>query len=125
MNFKRTTERLGKVLALKCPRCEQGNLFINPNPYRFKNVGKMPANCAHCGQPFSLEPGFYFGAAYVSYGLTVALFVAVVVATYVLFDPVRPLVYLLAVIVAILLASPYLFLLSRSIWIAFFVKKQA
>ena len=124
MNLKRTTERLGNVLALKCPRCEKGDLFINQNPYKFKKVGKMPANCAHCGQAFSLEPGFYFGAAYVSYGLTVALFVAVVIATYVLFDPVGPLVYLIAVIVAILLASPYLFLLSRSIWIAFFVKKQ-
>ncbi len=40
----------------------------------------MPNACPVCGEDFLREPGFYFGAAYVSYGLTVALWVAVLVA---------------------------------------------
>ena len=40
----------------------------------------MHKECAACGEDFEREPGFYFGAAYVSYALTVALWVAVLVA---------------------------------------------
>lgn len=124
MSLNRKMERLGKVLSLKCPRCEQGDLFINKNPYSLKGIGKMPSNCPNCGQAYSLEPGFYFGAAYVSYGLSVALFCAVFVAMYILVRPENVLYYFIAIIIAILLAAPYLFLLSRSIWIAFFVRRK-
>jgi uncharacterized protein (DUF983 family) len=30
----------------------------------------MPDRCAHCGQPYMPEPGFYYGAMFVSYIFT-------------------------------------------------------
>ncbi|WP_315820514.1 hypothetical protein [Paraflavitalea speifideaquila] len=44
----------------------------------------MPESCPECKQPYELEPGFWYGTAYVSYALSVALSVTTFVAWYVL-----------------------------------------
>ncbi len=49
----------------KCPRCRQGDLFVSP--MRLKNPIDMPEKCAHCGQRLEPEPGFYYGAMFISY----------------------------------------------------------
>jgi uncharacterized protein (DUF983 family) len=77
-------QKLYSILRLKCPRCHQGDLFVNPNPYNPNQLSEMPDNCAHCGQKYLLEPGFFYGAMYVSYALTIAMSVAVFVAMHVL-----------------------------------------
>jgi hypothetical protein len=40
----------------------------------------MYRSCPKCGADFVKEPGFYFGASYVSYALTIAIWVAVLIA---------------------------------------------
>ncbi len=86
--------------------------------------------CLHCGERFSREPGFYFGAAYVSYALTVALWVAVLVAL-LTFDALglitfsfftNPLTFIVSGVVTLVVLLPVVYRLSRSIWINFFVK---
>ncbi|MGB0196394.1 MAG: DUF983 domain-containing protein [Flavobacteriales bacterium] len=67
--------RLGALLNNRCPKCYEGRLF-NSHAYDLKRVSEMPAKCPVCGEDFAREPGFYFGAAYVSYALTVALWIA-------------------------------------------------
>ncbi|HEX8547240.1 MAG TPA: DUF983 domain-containing protein, partial [Cytophagaceae bacterium] len=62
------------ILKLKCPRCHQGDIFANKNPFKFSTLSKIHKNCSCCGQDFEPEPGFYFGAMYVSYGLGVVYF---------------------------------------------------
>lgn len=125
--FKGT--KLYSILKFKCPKCHRGNLYKDSNPYRLKSLTDMHVKCECCGEKFSKEPGFYFGAAYVSYALTVALWVAVWVAL-VVFDALGwisfsffedPLVFLTAGVVALILGLPYLYRLSRSIWINMFV----
>ncbi|MBX9852928.1 MAG: DUF983 domain-containing protein [Cytophagaceae bacterium] len=61
------------ILKMKCPRCHKGDLFIDKNPYNFKMLSKMPAECAVCGQPPTPEPGFYYGAMYASYFICIAM----------------------------------------------------
>ncbi len=63
------------ALKLKCPRCGIGNLFKNPNPYHLKTLFDMPRYCDHCKFDLENEPGYYFGAMYVSYGLTVGMII--------------------------------------------------
>ena len=46
-------------------------MFSNPNPWKLKEMTKMPQHCPVCGQLFELEIGFWYGTAYVSYLLTV------------------------------------------------------
>jgi ribosomal protein S27AE len=115
--------KLYSMLRWKCPRCHEGDLFNNPNPYDPSTIGDMPENCPNCGQKFLLEPGFYYGAMYVSYALTVALSVAVFVAMIVLWE-FNTLWYLGLNALAIILCFPWIFRTSRAVWFNFFVSYQ-
>lgn len=114
-------QMLYSVLHWKCPQCHEGELFVNPNPYNPNTIGDMPHQCGHCGQKFLLEPGFYYGAMYVSYALTVALSVAVFVAMVVLWE-FHTLWFLGLNALVILALFPIIFRTSRAVWINLFVK---
>ncbi len=111
--------RLFSIFRLKCPRCHEGNLFLTKNPYNYSNIDKMPDHCPVCNKKYWPEPGFYYGAMYVSYALTIALSVAVFVAMSVLwhFDLAW---YLGINTVSILILFPPIFRVSRAIWFNFF-----
>jgi hypothetical protein len=55
----------------KCPHCHHGEMFVNRNPYAIMSMSKMPSHCALCGRSFFPETGFYWGAMYMSYVMTV------------------------------------------------------
>lgn len=109
------------VLKLKCPKCREGNLFLNKNSYQIKGFFDMPNNCSKCGQDFQIETGFYYGAMYVSYGITIALTVAVFVALTVL-NLYSITSFLIADVITLLITMPYVFKLSRAIWIKLMIK---
>ncbi|MEZ7885716.1 MAG: DUF983 domain-containing protein [Flavobacteriales bacterium] len=121
---------LGSVIWNKCPKCRTGNLFVNKSSFRIKGFTDFNDNCPHCAEDFQREPGFYFGASYVSYGLTVAIWVAVYVAlitfnaigliSYTFSD--NPWTFLIIGVVTLLILLPAIFRLSRSLWISMFVK---
>ncbi|MFB0924423.1 MAG: DUF983 domain-containing protein, partial [Vicingaceae bacterium] len=71
---------VSSILTCKCPKCHEGNLFLNEKTYQYKKFLDMPDNCPKCNQDYQIEAGFYLGAMFVSYALTVALTVAVFVA---------------------------------------------
>ncbi len=114
------------VLTNKCPRCRQGDLFTEKNPYKLKTTMRMPENCAVCGQKFELEPGFYFGTGYVSYGLSIAIFAMIFILwglTIGLSVYNNSIIECLITGIVILIAmQPVLQRMARSVWIAFFVK---
>jgi uncharacterized protein (DUF983 family) len=123
---------VGSMLALRCPSCRKANLFVNPNTYSFHKLGENKTTCDVCGADLHPEPGFYFGAAYVSYALIVALWVSVLVALKV-FDAIgwiefgfltHPITFLTTGIAINAIAFPYLFRLSRSIWAHFFIRPE-
>ena len=113
---------LYSILFQKCPRCHEGELFEEYNPYKLNRIFDMPERCPKCDQLYQLEPSFFYGAMYVNYGLTVAISVAVFVAMYVLGSPWEMHEYLIGIIGSILILSPLTFRLGRSIWINFFIK---
>lgn len=117
---------LEATLRQKCPRCREGNMFKYKNPYRLKTLFSMYKNCPVCGQRMELEPGFYFGTAYVSYSLTVAFSVSTLVAWWVLIGlsthDNRIFVWLSINGISLILLQPYFMRLSRTIWLSFFVK---
>lgn len=113
---------LGAWLGLKCPRCRKGRLFTYRNPYNIAHVQDMPDHCPVCGQPFSLEPGFYFGATYVSYAINIGLFMGFFVVSFFVLHIPYTIWTSMGLVAAALLLTPILFRLSRAIWISFFVK---
>jgi uncharacterized protein (DUF983 family) len=116
------------VLTNKCPHCRRGNLFVDPNPYNLRNTMKMPEKCPVCGQNFELQTGFYFGTGFVSYGLSVMLIAigfAVWAMAFGLSVKDNSIFWCLGVNIGVLLLlQPVLQRLSRSIWIALFVKYE-
>jgi hypothetical protein len=81
----------------------------------------MPKKCPKCGQDFEIETGFYYGAMYVSYAITIALIVAVFTAL-IVFNIFSIELFLLLDFIALLITLPYVFKVSRSIWIALMIK---
>ncbi|NEN22892.1 DUF983 domain-containing protein [Cryomorpha ignava] len=130
MGFKNS--KFYSMVAMTCPRCHEGDLFKTKSAYK-KGMADMNPRCTHCGEDFGREPGYYYGAAYVSYGLTVALWVAVFVAL-VTFDALGiisfsffddAVLFLVVGISVLLILMPVLYRLSRSMWIHMFVKYRA
>lgn len=106
------------LLECKCPVCHEGKVFPN-GAYDLANFHRMPGHCPVCNKSFLPEPGFYFGAMYVSYAFTVAVTVTVWVALAVLFDPPES-VTISAMIGAVVLFMPLSFRYSRMLWLYWF-----
>jgi hypothetical protein len=75
--------------------------------------------CSYCGAPFTPEPGFYFGALYVSYAFTVAIFFAEWMVLHFLFSP-PDWVYVTAIILSVFLFIPISFRYSRILFLHWF-----
>ena len=111
------------ILAEKCPRCHQGPMFIN-KWYQLSANNKMVDKCSVCGQRTQLEPGFYHGTGYVSYGLTVG-FSIVTFATWIAVTGIglkdgRIFYWLGANVVLLILLQPFFMRWSRMLWLSWF-----
>jgi uncharacterized protein (DUF983 family) len=120
INPIRKGTKLYSIVNLKCPRCQEGNLFLTQNPYNLKMFDKMPNKCTVCSEDFLRESGFYWGAMMVSHATTtvVAVIVHVIVHFFAGWE-IAPNV--ISIVTAILLLFPIVFRNSRAIWINFFV----
>lgn len=109
------------VVRFKCPHCHEGEFFVDRNPYNLSKVGNVLEECSVCHRRFSPEPGFYFGAMYVSYALTVAMFVTAYVATIVLHPQASTGLTVAIVLATLVVTTPWLYALSKSMYAAIFI----
>lgn len=118
MEFRKT--KVYSILNNKCPHCNQGNFFKTNHPYNLKEFGIMNKKCDKCNEDFIKEPGYYFGASYVSYALTVGLGIGLYLLLGILLEmeTIPFLVIFSSLLIALL---PLLYRVSRLIWINFFV----
>lgn len=122
MNYSQT--KLYSVLKNKCPRCHQGNFFETNDPYNLKSFSRMNARCPLCNEDFQREPGYYFGATYVSYGLTVGFGIALFVIFCMVFN-FETIPFLLIFTALLILLLPLFYRFARLIWINLFVNFKA
>jgi uncharacterized protein (DUF983 family) len=61
----RAVRLLMRALGLRCPRCGAQSLF--------RNWFAMHARCSVCQLRFEREQGYFLGAMYINYGVTVVL----------------------------------------------------
>jgi uncharacterized protein (DUF983 family) len=118
MNFRET--KLYSILNNKCPQCHKGNFWETGNPYDLKRFSKMNNRCPVCNEDFKREPGYYFGATYVSYGMTVAFGIAlyIILAGIYNIDTISFLIIFSALLVILM---PVFYRSARLVWINFFV----
>jgi len=112
--------KLYSIFRLKCPRCQEGNLFLVKNPYNLKMFDKMPDKCPVCGEDFLRESGFYWGAMMVSHATTTVIAVVVHLIVYYFAGwEIAP--NIISIVTVILIMFPAVFRNSRAIWINIFV----
>ena len=80
----------------------------------------MNPHCDHCGQSFMPEPGFYYGAMYVSYAFYVAVVVAGIIVgiNWMGMEVLEILPYLIGIFVVL---TPVFFRMARRVWLTIFV----
>lgn len=123
MNLFGKGSKVYSIVHMKCPRCQEGEVFKEPNPYNLGRMFQMHQTCSHCGLRYEFEPGVYYGAMYVSYAYAVAVFVATYIIMSIIYDPgIWDIVIALSVI--LVFGSPLIFRLARITWLNFFIKYQ-
>ena len=116
--FKKGT-KLYSVFKNKCPRCQEGDFFINSTPYKFKNNLKIHERCGNCNLKYMIEPSFFYGAMYISYALTVAFAIAIFVISYLLnFSLITSFISIISILI---LLTPLTMRLSRILYINMFI----
>lgn len=118
MNYEQT--KLYSIINNKCPHCHKGNFFETNNHYHLKRFSIMNARCPECNEDFRREPGYYFGATYVSYALTVGFGIILFLLFCGVFNAsTTHFLWVFGSLLIILL--PVFYRLARLIWINFFV----
>jgi len=80
----------------------------------------MNDHCGHCGLKYQIEPSFFYGAMYVSYGLNVAVGIAAFIVSFVFFGTTIEQSFL-SIIITLVLLFPFVLRLSRNIYINMFI----
>ena len=111
--------KLLAVLQGRCPQCREGKLFPHA-AYNLTKFTKINEHCSSCGVKFEREPRFFDGAMYISYGLSVGLFLVSAFIIYMLFHPVSENVYMIAIISEVVLLYPIMFRSSRVFYLYIF-----
>jgi uncharacterized protein (DUF983 family) len=112
--------KLYNIVKGKCPHCHEGDFFLS-HPYDLKKLGDIYDECQVCNNTFHPEPGFYFGAMYISYALGTAYFVTIVVALYVLNIEIEYLRKVIIISIGWLFLSLKMHSLSKIIWANIFM----
>lgn len=112
------------ILTMRCPRCREGKMFPERTLYTSRFM-KMNDRCSCCNQSFMPEPGYYFGAMFVSYGINAAFFITVWLAMYITMDEISVTSMIIALLVIIFGLLPITFRLSRVLWIYIFIRYQS
>lgn len=103
------------IFYLKCPRCHEGNLFETAT-FSFQKPFDMYDRCPNCQQNYMPEPGFYFGAMFISYIFTAFFSIGFVAFFHWVLDWGMAASFgLLITVCAIFFV--YIFRLARSTWI--------
>lgn len=109
---------LVSVIEGRCPQCRQEKMFVS-KPYSSKFL-EMNKSCSHCGLQYEREPGFFYGAMYVSYILSVGILLVTGTFVYFLGNDPDLWVYITSVVLVSLILYPINFRLSRILFIHLF-----
>lgn len=111
--------KLYSVVSGVCPVCHEESMYKENNPYKLNSIYDMHEHCANCKTKYKIEPSFFYGAMYVSYGLGVAFAIATFLAAHYLVG-LNLLSSFIAIIGVLIILMPVIMRLSRNIWINFF-----
>ena len=112
--------KLYSILTGTCPKCQNESMYLDKNAYNLSRIFEMHERCSHCGTKYKIEPSFFFGAMYVSYGVGIAVGVAAFIVSY-FFIGTNLKIAFISIIAALVLLMPFIMRISRNIWINMFI----
>ena len=112
--------KIYSIITGACPRCHEENMYVNKNPYAISETLKMHERCSNCNTKYKIEPSFFYGSMYVSYGVGIAFAVAAFVISYVFLGS-STITAFIAIIGTMIGFLPIILRLSRNIWINLFM----
>jgi uncharacterized protein (DUF983 family) len=113
---KRT--RLVAILQGRCPRCREGKIFTWP-VRKISKFNVMNNECPCCGVRLEPEPGFYQGAMYVGYAITIAC-IGVISAILYRLNVKSEWTYIFSIITFMVLIAPLNYRYSRILYLHLF-----
>jgi len=122
-NNNHVPSQLLAMAQCKCPRCRKGDIF-EYSALNLLKFAKTYSHCPVCNLRFEREPGFFVGAMYFGYGISIATFVTVAVAIVVLSTifqfQTSVSMYVTSIIIATLAIAPFNFRYSRVLMLYLF-----
>ncbi|MDG5492750.1 DUF983 domain-containing protein [Psychroserpens sp. SPM9] len=112
--------KIYSIFTGSCPKCHQESMYQTKNPYVLSDVLKINDHCSHCETRYRLEPSFFYGSMYVSYGVGIAFAVAAFIISYVMLET-SLLTAFLSIVGTLVILGPIIMRLSRNIWINLFM----
>jgi uncharacterized protein (DUF983 family) len=112
--------KLYSIIYGACPKCHEESMYMTKNPYVLTDTLKIHHHCSHCYTKYRLEPSFFYGSMYVSYGVGIAFAVAAFVISYLILDSSLNITFL-SIIGTLVVFAPIIMRLSRNIWINLFI----
>ncbi len=112
--------KLYSILTGTCPKCHEESMYTDKNAYNMGNIFKMNERCSHCNTKYKIEPSFFYGAMYVSYGVGIAFAVAAFVISFLIIGSSLTTAFI-AIVGTLIVFMPIIIRISRNIWINFFI----
>ena len=108
------------VLKAKCPQCQSGKMF-KKSALKLNGFTEMFDTCSVCGLTFEVEPGFFWGAMYVSYGITTGMMLVIGVLVYTFSNhEARFWGYIIPIFLAMFSSIPFTYRYSRVLMLYYF-----
>ena len=112
--------KLNSILTGSCPKCQKESMYKEKNLFNLTKILSMNDYCGHCGLKYQIEPSFFYGAMYVSYGLNVGIGIVAFIVSYVILNTSLKVAFI-SIIASLILSFPLVLRLSRNIYINMFV----
>ena len=109
--------KLNSILNMKCPRCQEGDLF-ETGTFSFQKPFSMYEKCPNCEQKYFLGPGFYYGAMFISYIIT-GTFALIYCGLLILVFDIYWKTAFISMMVFMAILFVWFFRVSRAVWINF------
>ena len=112
--------KLYSILFGACPKCHQESMYVEKNSYKLSETLNMHERCSHCNTKYQMEPSFFYGSMYVSYGVGIAFAVTAFVISYLIFES-SLIIAFIAIVITLIGFMPVIMRLARNIWINLFM----
>ncbi len=112
---------LYSILTGTCPKCNEESMYKGKNLYNPSETIKLNAKCSHCGLYYDIEPSFFYGSMYVSYGLGVFIGVLIFLICYFVFKTNLRTCFV-TILISLTILMPFIMRFARNVWINMFIK---